>query len=299
MQKQKRGTPRRRKRPSMAQLRAKRAKQGQRRRRQIVTTLARRPADMMTFVPQSSISQALTNDPLMPTTFVGTLELKEDQIKALRRPVEDSEIEWRASKKDGPEDIPYLSHNGYRDRLDGAFGIGGWGMVPVGMPREMPSSSAEDNKTGKAIYVPYALCIGGLPRIFTWGEQAIHRMTYGDALEGAKSNAIVRCGKELGVARQLWDRRFVKELQERLDVYGHGRKRGETHEVNPHADEPISDPQRKRFWAIVKERGRLHSEVEVWLAAKYQLTDTHKMKRGAYDEICNAVAKPGPLEVEP
>src|SRR5688572_20218512 len=99
----KRGTPKRR----------KKAKPRPR-----VTALARRPAPAMTFVPQDTISQALTNDPLMPTTFVGTLKLEPKQIDALRRPVLDSEIEWRSGKKDGPEDIPYLSHNGYRDRLD-------------------------------------------------------------------------------------------------------------------------------------------------------------------------------------
>jgi hypothetical protein len=282
MKNQKRGTPPRRR---------KKAKPRPR-----VTTLARRPAHAIEMLPQTPlIPSTLTNDPLMPTTFVGTLKLTDVQVASLRRPVEDSEIEWRSTKKDGPDDVPFLSHNGYRDRLDAAFGIGGWGMVPVGMPREMPAASADSNR--KAIYVPYALCIEGLPRIFTWGEQEINRMSYGDALEGAKSNAIVRCGKELGIARQLWDRRNVKALQERFDVYGHGRKRTPAAEVNPHADEAITDPQRKRFWAIVKDRGRLNSEVEVWLAAKYQITDTRKMKRGVYDEICNLVGKPGPLEI--
>jgi len=44
------------------------------------------------------------------------------------------------------------------------------------------------------------------------------RMTYGDAIEGTKSNAITRCGKELGIARDLWSRRYLAGLKRRVPV---------------------------------------------------------------------------------
>lgn len=236
-------------------------------------------------------ASVLPSEPSMSAAFVGTLKLSKEQIDALRRPVADSEIEWKAAKIDGPEIIPYLSHNGYRDRLDAAFGLGGWGMVPVGMPK---------NIGDEFIYVPYAMVIDGLPRVYAWGEQQKNKMTYGDALEGAKSNAIVRCGKELGIARELWNRTNVRALNARK---GRGGQM-ESGPANAPAQRPssdgrenekITDPQRKRLWAIAGHAGRAKPEISVWLKAAYQLDSTKDITRGQYDTICAALEKRGPL----
>ena len=112
------------------------------------------------------VSAALLSDPVMTASFVGTLHLAEPQILALRRPVEDREVEWRPAVKDGPPVIPYLAHNGYRDRLDAAFGLGGWGMIPVGMPKE---------KDG-VVYTPYALVID-VSRAFMRGGNVLTMRT--------------------------------------------------------------------------------------------------------------------------
>jgi hypothetical protein len=37
-------------------------------------------------------------------------------------------------------------------------------------------------------------------------------MVYGKAMEAAKSNALVRCCKDLGIASELWDPKVRKSL---------------------------------------------------------------------------------------
>lgn len=286
MKKSQRGTPRRRKRAPAKKIR-KAITAGRARTRAYMEVLPPRAREQQGDI--SALPATLTSDPLMVSTFVGMLTLDDKQIAALRRPVAPEELEWRAAVQNGEEVIPYLSHNGYRERLDAAFGLGGWGMVPVGMPKQQ----GED-----FIYVPYALVIGGVPRIYTWGEQQKHKMTYGDALEGAKSNAITRCGKELGIARELWNRGHVAELL-RAKRGGKPPQKGEDpkhrYGTDAKADEPITDAQRIRLWTIVKRTGRPKTEVAMWLTARYNIEDSHTIKRRDYDAIVTAIENPGPL----
>lgn len=258
-----------------------------------VTALAvRRRAPIARLVPTSAqaVFPGLPSEPVMVANFVGTLTLTKKQIDALRRPVGWSEIEWKAAVKDGPPVIPYMSHNGYRDRLDAAFGLGGWGMVPVGQPKA----------NGDFVYVPFAMVIGGVPRLYAWGEQQIHRMTYGDALEGCKSNAILRCGKELGIARELWNRAHIETLLKRKQTSpADGKTRASSPARNEgyHAreDEPITQGQRQRLAQIVKSSGRVAAEISMWLKAAYGLDSSKDITRRDYDAVCAAVERPGAL----
>jgi len=243
----------------------------------------------------------LQSDPLMIVAMVGKLKLTKDQIAALRRPVEDSEVDWRPLEKGGPAIIPYLSHNGCRDRLDACFGLGGWGMAPMGQPKE---------KDG-VIYVPYALIVDGSPRVFAWGEQAYHannkQMTYGDALEGAKSNAITRCGKELGVGRDLWSKSYITALKARAGVRAARERESEqakqpgpsTYGSDAKGGEPITQKQRQRLFTIASKMGREERDIKLWLKARYNLETTKDIKRRDYNEIIASIEKPGSLLADP
>lgn len=262
-------------------------------RRELVSTAG----FMRVVTPGSSMALERLGDPMMTASFIGTLVLKQKAIDALRRPVLETEIEWKPATKDGPAIIPYLSHNGYRDRLDAAFGLGGWGMVPVGMPKSMPGQGGDE-----FIYVPYALCVGGVPRVYAWGEQQIHKMTYGDALEGCKSNAIVRCGKELGIARELWDRKTIDGLKRRKGmVVADGATRSSTpatrSSYHAHEDEPVTKPQRQRLYAIAGKSGRPEHEWKMWIKITYGVNSTKDIKRRDYNAICEAIERPGPLPI--
>lgn len=233
-------------------------------------------------------AQAL-GDPIMPIQFVGKLNLKPNQVEALRRPVAADEIEWKPAVKNGPPIIPYLSHNGYRDRLDAAFGLGGWGMVPVGAPKNVDGT----------IYVPFALVIDGLPRAYAWGEQllASGAMSYGDALEGCKSNAILRVGKELGIAREMWSRKYIAALTPpggRSDYrQGAPEHVAEERQAPRHSDarsgDVISQKQRQRLYAITMNAGRSENEVKTWLGRYFGYNSSADIKRSEYDWICKAV----------
>ena len=271
---------------------------------QSLALVLRDPEQLMAAVQRAAPTKlALTGEPSVSIAAMGTLKLSDKQIKALRRKVEDLEVDWKPLRRDGPPEIPYLSHNGYRDRLDAAFGLGGWAMAPAGSPQE------KDN----VVYAPWALVIGGSARYYAWGEQAYdpknRQMTYGDAIEGTKSSAIVRVGKELGIARDLWNRRYLAGLKRRVPISERligeeylRQERAQEQETRPPATartgwehEKISDKQYGRLMGIMKKAGRPKIEVRKFILAAYGYQDGHAIQRKDYDAICAAVEKPGPF----
>lgn len=122
----------------------------------------------------------------------------------------------------------YLPEIKYRRILNKAFGPGGWGLAPRG----------ETIVTTKAVTREYALiCHGRYVRFdfkrytlsfpsslnslrhdslvsISRGEQDYFDPTgIPTATEGCKSNALVRCCKDLGIASELWDPRFIRKFK--------------------------------------------------------------------------------------
>lgn len=134
---------------------------------------------------------------LIPT--VGTIKLTEEETKILYAPVNPEDVEIR------PDGLIYLPWMEYVTRLRKAFGMS-WGIIPDGLPKPM----------GLFILWPFYLIIRGKlmsgPAI---GEQRYQpnnpMMTWGDACEGAKSNALMRLCKGLGISLELWQPRFIKD----------------------------------------------------------------------------------------
>lgn len=135
--------------------------------------------------------------PLLATA--GTLEITEEQKKILSAPVDEKKIQIR------PDGLVYLSWIEYQSRLDEAFGSA-WSLVPQGMPKY-------DRNTNLILWGFY-LIIKGKFVDFAIGQneyiETNRSMTYGDAIEGAKSNALMRCCKRLGIGLELWDKEFVE-----------------------------------------------------------------------------------------
>jgi hypothetical protein len=111
----------------------------------------------------------------------------------------------------------------YVTRLRKAFGIQ-WAIIPQGMPKFM--------KDSEMIYWGFYLVIEGKLSGFAIGEQKYQptnpTMTYGDACEGAKSNALMRLCKGLGMSLELWKPSFVKKWREKyaetyVGVYPDGK----------------------------------------------------------------------------
>jgi hypothetical protein len=126
----------------------------------------------------------------------GTLELSEKQNEILFAPVQDDEVYIK------PDGLIYMTWTKYSSRLSRALGAS-WTMLPENMPKI--------SKDGFFVIWGFHLIIKGVYCGFAIGEQEIasKRMTFGEACEGAKSNALTRLCKSLGIGLELWDKGFI------------------------------------------------------------------------------------------
>ena len=131
---------------------------------------------------------------------VGTIELTEKEKEILYAPIDEKKVEIR------PHDgTIYLPWSEYVDRLHRAFGLN-WGLIPQGMPK----LGGND-----LILWGFFLIIKGKYAGFAIGEQKYipenPQMTWGDACEGAKSNALMRLCKGIGIGLELWKPDFINK----------------------------------------------------------------------------------------
>ncbi|CAL1700275.1 unnamed protein product [Somion occarium] len=119
-------------------------------------------------------------------------------VDVLLAPIDPLDVEIK------PDGLLYLPEIKYRRVLNKAFGPGGWGLAP----------RSETNVGPKVVSREYALvCLGRLVAV-SRGEQAYYdRDGIATATEACKSNALMRCCKDLGVASELWDPRFIREFK--------------------------------------------------------------------------------------
>ncbi|KAG9780243.1 hypothetical protein KCU88_g3785, partial [Aureobasidium melanogenum] len=116
----------------------------------------------------------------------------------LQAPIDPEDIEIK------PDGIVYLPEIKYRRILNRAFGPGGWGLAPRG----------ETIVTDKSVTREYALLAHGrLVSIARGEQQYFNKDNIPMASEGCKSNAMMRCCKDLGVASELWDPRFIRKFK--------------------------------------------------------------------------------------
>ncbi|KAA8898948.1 mitochondrial genome maintenance MGM101-domain-containing protein [Sphaerosporella brunnea] len=116
----------------------------------------------------------------------------------LTAPVDPEDVEIK------PDGIIYLPEIKYRRILNKAFGPGGWGLAPRG----------ESIVTEKLVTREYALvCHGRLVSIARGEQQYFDPNGIPTATEGCKSNALMRCCKDLGIASELWDPRYIRQFR--------------------------------------------------------------------------------------
>jgi hypothetical protein len=87
-----------------------------------------------------------------------------------------------------------------------------------------------ESKKDRTIYAEWALYVEGIFVDSAVGEQKIEdrsNMTRGDMIEGAKSNALTRCCKGLGMALKLWDKAFADSWREQncVKVWVQGKEK--------------------------------------------------------------------------
>lgn len=125
-----------------------------------------------------------------------------------------------------PDGAIYLPESRYRRLLCNAFGPGGWALVP----------RSAHTLSGGVLSREYALFVDGRFISQARGHSQVHEprgsssqynMASHPALvsEAARSNALMRLCKDLGIANELWDPSFVAEWKaenasRRQDSYG-------------------------------------------------------------------------------
>jgi hypothetical protein len=138
-----------------------------------------------------------TNEITKMISMAGTIILTDQEKDILFAPVDESLVEIR------PDGLIYLPWMEYVRRLREAFGIG-WALIPQGMPKI------------KDTYITWGfwLVIRGVLCGFAIGEQEWRidnaTMSGTDACEGAKSNALMRLLKGIGICIELWQPSFVR-----------------------------------------------------------------------------------------
>lgn len=152
---------------------------------------------------------------------VGTLSDEVVEVareRGLWEPVNDEDVEIR------PDGLIYVPWTVYAGRLSKAFPLQ-WGLVPQGMPKVH----------GNFVVWGFWLVIRGVLCGFAIGEQAYQpnnsRMTWTDAVEGAKSNALMRLCKGVGLFPELWTPSYIREWK-------------------PKYAEQYTDDRGKRVWRL-------------------------------------------------
>jgi len=177
---------------------------GKKNKKEIAISSEQTPANIKS--PQNTVVKTLEQEvnseivKLIPK--VGTIKTTKKQQGILATPVKNEEVEIR------PDGIVYLPWPFYVRVLREAFGSS-WAMIPDGRPK------MENN----LIIQAWWLMIDGCPYGWAVGQQEYYptnaQMTYGDAIEGAKSNARMRLCKDFGISMELWMPAWVKIWKEK------------------------------------------------------------------------------------
>ncbi|ESK94195.1 mitochondrial genome maintenance protein [Moniliophthora roreri MCA 2997] len=126
-----------------------------------------------------------------------------EAAEVLLAPIDPNDVEMK------PDGMIYLPEIKYRRILNKAFGPGGWGLAP----------RTETNVGAKIVSREYALvCLGRLVAIARGEQEYFDPNGIATATEACKSNALMRCCKDLGIASELWDPRFIREFKEKYCI---------------------------------------------------------------------------------
>lgn len=152
------------------------------------------------------------------------LEFNPEESKALMADFPDDAFRTGAA---GKENLIYLEHAHIRERLNAVIGLGRWSIITRRTWSEQ--FRTPKNTEGVRIYVEAVLLIRGCFAAEAIGDMDYYpnnaSQNYGDAVEGAKSAALRRCAKELGVGLQAWKKEFAEAwFQRKLNAEEEARE---------------------------------------------------------------------------
>lgn len=158
-------------------------------------------------IPIKDVPRTNTLATNLDLTKVGTLVLDEKAEQVLAEPLNPEDVQIR------PDGLVYLPWTWYADRLNRAFGRLGWGWIPQAGAQKVPMGDME------LVVWGHWLIVRGVTVGFEYGECAYrpdnHKMSFGDAAAGAKSNSLARNCKMLGMSLELWNQEWITEWKKK------------------------------------------------------------------------------------
>ena len=218
-----------------------------------------RPAEGPVDLETGEITVATAALPALDEPGRADLRVSQQAVGILTAPLTDEQVDVL------PTGEVYLSQVEYRRRLLHAFGPGSWALVPVGEPLQMT------NAPGAAALVQrFDLWINRRWISTAYGEAEYHpdnpRTTWATAWESAKSNALMRTCKDIGIATECWDRRWTDAYRTRrcIRVWRKSETKPQWRRLDssPWYDEkgPTSDSPNAKDWRGPGETDAPHDE---------------------------------------
>lgn len=147
------------------------------------------------------------NNALVTYTNASMLKISDDEQKKLQEAVDDANVEIR------PDGLIYLPQVFVRDKLNQVFGIGQWALIQHSTPKDPDSDK---------LYFDGSLYVRGCFAARAVGEGELHSnnpmQSWASVYESAKSDCLVRCCKDLGIAKELWMPAFGRDWQKKYAV---------------------------------------------------------------------------------
>jgi hypothetical protein len=158
---------------------------------------------------------------------ISSKPFSKEALEVLQGGLDENDVEIK------PDGILYLPEIKYRRILNKAFGPGGWALMPRGAFKQ-----PADN----FVMQEYALYCQGQFVSQAHGEQSygIGNKSIATALEGAKSNALMRCCKDIGIASELWDPSFIHQWRSKyaIEVWCTNQKTNQKKKLYRRKDRP-------------------------------------------------------------
>lgn len=163
---------------------------------------------------------------------IGQRPFAPEIARVLLEPVRADDVEIK------PDGLLYLPEIKYRRILNSAFGPGGWGLVPRSEP---------DTSQGMVSREWSLICLGRFVATSRGEQEYFKPSGVSMANEGAKSNALMRCCKDLGIASELWDPRFIRRFkaQHCIEVWCQGTDGKKRRLWRRRDDAPLEYPYRE------------------------------------------------------
>jgi hypothetical protein len=148
--------------------------------------------------------EALQNYELNAFKNASSAPFPPEMCSVLQEPIDDQLIEIK------PDGNCYLPEVRYRKILNNAFGIGGWSLLPRG-PHSLQ---------GNVLSREYALFAIGKYVSQARGHTTISGSFQNPAMctESVRSNSLMRCCKDLGIASVLWDNSFISQWKSKFAI---------------------------------------------------------------------------------